>query len=587
MHNNKRIIAVIQARGGSKGIPKKNIYPLVEHPLISYSIAAALNSKYIDELVVTTDSEEIAEIARKYGAKTPFLRPAELSGDNVLSVDSLRHAVIESEKFFGIFYDYVIELPCVSPLRDHTHIDSALEKLFSTGADSVISVVNTGEKHPVRLKRIINDQIKDFCKEFPEPKAGSRRQDLEDCYIRNGAIYSMTRSCLIDKFSRHGEDSRPYIMPDEKSINIDSKFDLKLAEILIREGYSENKPKIIELTSPEIHPKKGLPKILVTCPLHFLSEVKKQIIEDWNCIIASSSDKEKIREILRDDVEAWICNPSPTYMIDESLLRELPMLKILATPSTGSNHIDKDYCKRNGISVLSLKDTDFVKNIYASSEYTFALMLSLVRNIPFSAEAARKGLWRNVEDKFRGHEFEILSLGIIGYGRIGSNLARYSHLMVQKIYAYDPYVKINDSYVQQESDYKEVLAKSDILAICVHLDENTIGMVNESWFKLMKHGVYFVNTSRGEIINEKALLENLSSGKIKSAALDVISNEQNPNKINHPIVQYARNHDNLILTPHIAGLTYESEAKAARFILNMVKEALRGEVEDYGTIVKR
>ncbi|AVV48795.1 Cytidylyltransferase [Leptospira santarosai] len=225
--------------------------------------------------------------------------------------------------------------------------------------------------------------------------------------------------------------------------------------------------------------------------------------------------------------------------------------------------------------------------MYASSEYTFALMLSLVRNIPSSAEAARKGLWRNVEDKFRGHEFEILSLGIIGYGRIGSNLARYSHLMVQKIYAYDPYVKINDSYVQQESDYKEVLAKSDILAICVHLDENTIGMVNESWFKLMKHGVYFVNTSRGEIINEKALLENLSSGKIKSAALDVISNEQNPNKINHPIVQYARNHDNLILTPHIAGLTYESEAKAARFILNMVKEALRGEVENYGTIVKR
>ncbi|RHX78292.1 NAD(P)-dependent oxidoreductase [Leptospira yasudae] len=574
MYNNKKVIAIIQARGGSKGIPKKNIYPLDGHPLISYSIAAGLNSKYIDELVVTTDSEEIAEVARRYGAKAPFLRPAELSGDTVLSVDSLHHAVLESERIFSTRYDYVIELPCVSPLRDHSHIDSALEKLFQTGADSVISVVNTGEKHPVRLKRIVDDQIKDFCKEFPEPKAGSRRQDLEDCYIRNGAIYSMTRDCLINKFSRHGEDSRPYIMPDEKSVNIDSRFDLKLAEILIKEGYSDNKPKIKQEEVVEFYPKVGLPKTLLTCPLHFLPDVKKQIIDEWNCIIAPASNKEKVIELLQEDVEVWVCNPSPTYMIDESVLAGLKNLRVLATPSTGSNHIDKEYCKKNGIKVLALKDTDFVKNIYASSEFTFALMLSLVRNIPHSFEAARKGLWRNIEDQFRGREFDVLSLGIVGYGRIGSNLAKYSRSLIRDIYAYDPYVKINDSYVKQESDYKQLLSKSDIIAICVHLDDSTAGMVDESWFQLMKQGVYFVNTSRGEIVDENALIANLNSGKIKSAALDVMSNEQNPEKISHPIVQYARNHNNLILTPHIAGLTYESEGKAAKFILNMVKEFL-------------
>ncbi|WP_061298122.1 NAD(P)-dependent oxidoreductase [Leptospira borgpetersenii] len=574
MYKDKKIIAVIQARGGSKGIPKKNIYPIVGHPLISYSICAALNSRYIDELVVTTDSEEIAEISRRYGAKTPFLRPTELSGDTVLSVDSLYHAVIESERFFGVKYDYVIELPCVSPFRDHMHVDGALEKLFNTGADSVISVVDTGEKHPVRLKRIVDDQIKDFCKEFPEPKAGSRRQDLEKCYIRNGAIYSMTRDCLINKFSRHGENSRPYIMPEEKSINIDTKFDLKLAEILIKEGYSENKPKVIENVEVEVHTKKGLPKTLLTCPLHFLPEIKRQVVQDWNCVIASASNKEQVIALLNDEVEIWICNPSPTYMIDESVLKGLTKLKILATPSTGSNHIDKEYCKKNRIKVLALKDTEFVKNIYASSEYTFALMLSLIRNIPFSAEAAKRGLWRDVEDQFRGHELNTLSLGIIGYGRIGSNLARYSHSIIARIYAYDPYVSIKDSYVIQEDDYKSLLVKSDIIAICVHLNDKTIGMVDESWFQLMKQGAYFLNTSRGEIINENALIANLKSGKIKSAALDVMSNEQNSDKINHSIVQYARNNNNLILTPHIAGLTYESEAKAARFILNMVQESL-------------
>ncbi len=576
MYENKKIIAVIQARGGSKGIPKKNIYPLSGHPLISYTIAAALKSKYIDEIVVTTDSEEIADVSRKYGALTPFLRPAKLAGDTVLSVDSLHHAVVESEKFFNKTYDYVIELPCVSPLRDHSHIDEALEKLITTGADSVISVVNTGEKHPVRLKRIVDDQILDFCKEFPEPKAGSRRQDLDACFIRNGAIYSMTRDCLINKFSRHGEDSRPYIMSEEKSVNIDSRFDLLLADILIKEGYSENRPKVINDFWVERYPKENKPKILITCPLHFLPAIKDQITKDWNCILASPKDKEAIRKILmEEDVVAWICNPSPTFLIDESVIGNLKQFKIIATPSTGSNHIDKDFCERKGIQVLALKDTDFVKNIYASSEFTFSLMLSLIRKIPFSFDLSRQGYWRNSEDLLRGREFGVLKLGIIGYGRIGSNLAKYSQSLIEEIYAYDPYVEIKDPFVKQVGSYKEVLEKADIIAICVHLDEKTQNMVNADWFKLMKDGVYLVNTSRGEIIDENALLANLKTGKIKAAALDVITNEQTSDIQNHPIIRHARKHENLIVTPHIAGLTFESEGKAAEYIIKMLGKALQ------------
>ena len=143
-----KILAVIQARSGSKGIPKKNIYPILGHPLMAYSIQAALDSKMIDHVVVTTDSEAFAQIARDYGAEAPFLRPPELSGDKVHSVDSLYHAVLKTEEIKGMVYDYIVELPCVSPLRNGVDVDGALQKLIETGADSIISLADTGENTP-------------------------------------------------------------------------------------------------------------------------------------------------------------------------------------------------------------------------------------------------------------------------------------------------------------------------------------------------------------------------------------------------------------------------------------------------------
>ena len=225
-----KTLGVILARGGSKGVERKNIRNLNGHPLIAYSIHAGLKSKYITDLVVSTDDKEIAKISNDYGAKTPFFRPSELAEDHVFSRDALNHAVIESENIFKKEYDYVVELPAVAPLRDSDDIDLALEKLFRTNADSVISVVMVQDKHPVRMKRINNEKLEDFTTEFPEGES-SRRQDLEPCFLRNGAIYSMKRSTIIDKYSRVGDDSRPFIMPSEKSVNIDEIIDFYLAEV--------------------------------------------------------------------------------------------------------------------------------------------------------------------------------------------------------------------------------------------------------------------------------------------------------------------------------------------------------------------
>jgi CMP-N-acetylneuraminic acid synthetase len=228
-----KILGVTLARGGSKGIPKKNIKDLCGKPLIAYTIEAGLKSQLFDEFVVSTDSQEIAEVAAKFGAKVPFLRPDELSQDHIWSRDALKHAVLECEKTYQKTYDYVVELPCVSPLRNDIHIKEAVKKLIETKADSVISVCQMQDKHPVRMKRIKDDLLQDFCQEFPEGE-GSRRQDLEPCFIRNGAIYSMTRDCIINKFSRSGNISRPYVMDEFHSVNIDSIIDFYLAESLIR-----------------------------------------------------------------------------------------------------------------------------------------------------------------------------------------------------------------------------------------------------------------------------------------------------------------------------------------------------------------
>ena len=242
----KNILCIILARGGSKGIPLKNIYPINNHPLLSYSITAGINSKFVKDVIVSTDNLKIAQISNQYGALTPFLRPKKYSTDRALSVDALRYSVSECEKFFNIKYDYIIELPAVSPFRDHKDVDKALELLIKSRSDSVISYVNTGEKHPVRLKRIVKKKVSDFCKDYPEPIKHSRRQDLEPCYIRNGAIYAMTRSCLFVQDSRQGSNHMPFIMKEDKSLNIDHKFDLLIAKNLIENGQCNNKPKIIK-----------------------------------------------------------------------------------------------------------------------------------------------------------------------------------------------------------------------------------------------------------------------------------------------------------------------------------------------------
>ena len=233
-YQKNKILCVLQVRGGSKGVPKKNIRKVNGKPLMNWTIESAKKSGIFESIWVSSDSDEILEVGRKADVNT-MKRPDELSGDEVLSVDSLYWAVEQIEELKQNKYDYVVELPVVCPLRNETHIKEAVEKLITTGADSVISVTQMTDKHAVRMKRITDDDlIEDFCSEYPEGDAG-RRQDLEPCYIRNGGIYSMKRDTLMNEKTRHGKVSRPYVMEDKYSINIDSEIDLRIAEVMLND----------------------------------------------------------------------------------------------------------------------------------------------------------------------------------------------------------------------------------------------------------------------------------------------------------------------------------------------------------------
>lgn len=315
--------------------------------------------------------------------------------------------------------------------------------------------------------------------------------------------------------------------------------------------------------------------VLITTPLHFLPFVVDDMRKKFDCIMPTH-DKESIIKCIHN-ADAWICQPCPEYKIDKSILEHADKLRVIASTSTGTNHIDAEYCKENNIQVVCLKNHPSVSKITASSEFTFALMLATMRKLPHSFEYAKGGQWRDVEDKLRGVEIAGKTLGIIGYGRIGSNNSRYANAFGMRVIAYDPFIDILGANNEQKETYDEVLGQADVVMICVHLDANTNNMVDASWFSKMKDGVYFINTSRGEIVNEDDMIDALESGKVKAAGLDVIANEVDKHKIDRRIIKYAQAHDNLIITPHIAGLTYDSERKAANIITDEVYEILRGQ----------
>lgn len=229
-----RALAVIPARGGSKGVPRKNVRPVRGRPLLAYTVDTALAARHLlHDVVLSTEDREIADVGRSLGLEVPFLRPPELAGDDVPMAPVLRHAVSFVERRDRVRMDWVLLLQPTEPFRTVEDLEACLALAERGGCDSVISVVRVFAVHPVLMKRIEGDRLVPFCVEEPE---GTRRQDYEPpAYMRNGAIYLTRRDVLMERGSIWGDLIRPYVMPPERSVSVDEERDLKVIEAIMLE----------------------------------------------------------------------------------------------------------------------------------------------------------------------------------------------------------------------------------------------------------------------------------------------------------------------------------------------------------------
>ena len=230
MIDNKRILAIIPARGGSKRLPRKNILDLAGKPLIAWTIEAALKSKYIDRVIVSTDDDEIANISKKYGADVPFMRPNELATDETQSIYAVID-LINTLKVYDDNYDYVILLQPTSPLRTAKDIDKAFRLLIKSEIDAVISVCKS-EHSPLWSNKLPKDM--DMSNFISESIRNNRSQDLEQYYRLNGAIYICNIQRLLnEKTFNIKSKCKAYVMNRENSIDIDTIDDLDMARFQV------------------------------------------------------------------------------------------------------------------------------------------------------------------------------------------------------------------------------------------------------------------------------------------------------------------------------------------------------------------
>lgn len=228
MFGKQNILALIPARGGSKGIKDKNIIPLGGKPLIAYSIEAAKKSKYIDSIVVTTDSEKIAEVAKQCGAKVPFLRPTELAADTSKTIDAVLHA-IKTLKFMGENYNTLVLLQPTQPLRTAYDIDKAIEVYYQKGEKGLVSISPVDDS-PLLIRSIGKDGN---LVNLLSQNSTCRRQDMPDYYRVNGCIY-INKIDEIDENTSFNDNRVPFIMTKEHSVDIDELSDLWMAEYYLQ-----------------------------------------------------------------------------------------------------------------------------------------------------------------------------------------------------------------------------------------------------------------------------------------------------------------------------------------------------------------
>ncbi len=254
-------------------------------------------------------------------------------------------------------------------------------------------------------------------------------------------------------------------------------------------------------------------------------------------------------------------------------------LKVIGTPTTGTLHIDVEHARRKGVHICSLKEArPLLSTITPTAELTWGLILAVTRKILPAHASVLNGMWTGREfGKQTPRMLSRMSLGVVGLGRLGAWVARYGNAFGMDVYYYDPYVS-DDRYAKCRT-LGELAEVSDIVTVHVHLSDTTRHLIDGRFMSAMPDGGYVINTARGGIVHEAALLDALESGKMAGAALDMLEGEHLPGftqKLNtHPLIRYAKTRDNLILTPKMGGCTQDAWQATERYVIDDILKELR------------
>lgn len=266
-----------------------------------------------------------------------------------------------------------------------------------------------------------------------------------------------------------------------------------------------------------------------------------------------------------------LCFAPLGYYFGRDKMEQCPRLRAIATNTTGVPHIDVKEAAARNIPVFSLeKEVEFLKTITPTAEHTWGLLLALMRRSPWAHAAVLRGQW-NRRPFGAPRMLSRMSLGLIGCGRLGCMVGRYGLAFGMKVAFFDPQVKDCPPGFERLGNAGELVAASDVVSLHAPANESTHKMINRDLFEKFKVGSYLINTARGELVDEVALLERLETGRLAGAALDVLDGEFVPGfqSASHPLVAYAQAHDNLLLTPHIGGSTVDAWRETERRVIEL------------------
>jgi phosphoglycerate dehydrogenase-like enzyme len=311
-------------------------------------------------------------------------------------------------------------------------------------------------------------------------------------------------------------------------------------------------------------------KCLFSAPYSFFPQ---SVLADYQQVLPTTFREIWDRSDLQPDstITAWVMNPGQRFVITADVLDLFPNLEVLVTPSTGTNHIDRQVCEARGLPVFGLLDDKAGLNtISASAEFTFLLLLNTLRRLDIAIQEVKEGRWRHREDALRGNELSGKRVGLVGYGRIGKRLARWCTSFDAQVRFYDPYVDDQDF---PRLSLEEIFSTSDVVCICPTLTAETRGIINQPLLASLPPNACLVNTSRGEVVDEAALVAVLQARPDLRVGLDVLPGEVTNTHLASPLIELHRQ-GRIVVTPHIAGATVESQSKAALLALGLLKRYL-------------